>query len=144
MIPRPPGSTRTDTLVPYTTLFRSLPNIDPLEAIESPAPRGIADHHPGRGDLGCSRAPPAAPRFERACFGDRRRMIAEKMRPAEIEAEQHRVAHTLRERQIQRLEPGISAVHPVTARQHTVTGRVEILLRARVVTTGNEIGRAHV
>src|SRR3546814_8678502 len=79
MIPRPPGSTRTDTLVPYTTLFRSLPNIDPREAIESPAPRGIADHHPGRGDLGCSRAPPAAPRFERACFGDRRRMIAEKM-----------------------------------------------------------------
>src|SRR3546814_5756640 len=25
MIRRPPGSTRTDTLVPYTTLFRSLP-----------------------------------------------------------------------------------------------------------------------
>src|SRR3546814_3761354 len=26
MIPRPPRSTRTDTLLPYTTLFRSLPN----------------------------------------------------------------------------------------------------------------------
>src|SRR3546814_14684197 len=26
MIPRPPRSTRTDTLFPYTTLFRSLPD----------------------------------------------------------------------------------------------------------------------
>src|SRR3546814_9886013 len=29
MIRRPPRSTRTDTLFPYTTLFRSLPNIRP-------------------------------------------------------------------------------------------------------------------
>src|SRR3546814_10949530 len=27
MLRRPPRSTRTDTLIPYTTLFRSLPNI---------------------------------------------------------------------------------------------------------------------
>src|SRR3546814_12832595 len=27
MIPRPPRSTRTDTLFPYTTLFRSLPGV---------------------------------------------------------------------------------------------------------------------
>src|SRR3546814_18017399 len=30
MIRRPPRSTRTDTLFPYTTLFRSLPDIDRL------------------------------------------------------------------------------------------------------------------
>src|SRR3546814_13510813 len=29
MIRRPPGSTRTDTLFPYTTLFRSLLSLDP-------------------------------------------------------------------------------------------------------------------
>src|SRR3546814_12440301 len=29
MIPRPPRSTRTDTLFPYTTLFRSRPSIMP-------------------------------------------------------------------------------------------------------------------
>src|SRR3546814_4584202 len=29
MIRRPPRSTRTDTLFPYTTLFRSIPEIDP-------------------------------------------------------------------------------------------------------------------
>src|SRR3546814_5789807 len=28
MIRRPPRSTRTDTLFPYTTLFRSCPNVD--------------------------------------------------------------------------------------------------------------------
>src|SRR3546814_18200945 len=30
MIRRPPRPTRTDTLVPYTTLFRSLPKIGPI------------------------------------------------------------------------------------------------------------------
>src|SRR3546814_4723573 len=30
MIRRPPGSTRTDTLFPYTTLFRSLPRLAPM------------------------------------------------------------------------------------------------------------------
>src|SRR3546814_11513936 len=32
MIPRPPRSTRTDTLFPYTTLFRSLPTVEELGA----------------------------------------------------------------------------------------------------------------
>src|SRR3546814_7326730 len=36
MIRRPPRSTRTDTLFPYTTLFRSPPR------------RGLARHRPGR------------------------------------------------------------------------------------------------
>src|SRR3546814_16470166 len=29
MLPRPPISTRTDTILPHTTLFRSLPGYDP-------------------------------------------------------------------------------------------------------------------
>src|SRR3546814_4361733 len=33
MIRRPPRSTRTDTLFPYTTLFRSVPSQETLEAI---------------------------------------------------------------------------------------------------------------
>src|SRR3546814_3286223 len=33
MIRRPPGSTRTDTLFPYTTLFRSAPNRDNAVAL---------------------------------------------------------------------------------------------------------------
>src|SRR3546814_1199327 len=47
MIPRPPRSTRTDTLFPYTTLFRSLGH--------GHAEDGEADHdhdrHHGGGDL---------------------------------------------------------------------------------------------
>src|SRR3546814_3094237 len=38
MIRRPPRSTRTDTLFPYTTLFRSLPRIVPMLR-HSPQPR---------------------------------------------------------------------------------------------------------
>src|SRR3546814_2969653 len=38
MIRRPPGSTRTDTLFPYTTLFRSTGRRDPSKA---PAPSQI-------------------------------------------------------------------------------------------------------
>src|SRR3546814_12956193 len=38
MIRRPPRSTRTDTLFPYTTLFRSQPITD-LELIDAPAKR---------------------------------------------------------------------------------------------------------
>src|SRR3546814_12855431 len=38
MIRRPPRSTRTDTLVPYTTLFRSLPDDDtPIEIDYNPS-----------------------------------------------------------------------------------------------------------
>src|SRR3546814_18345674 len=33
MIRRPPRSTRTDTLFPYTTLFRSFDRVKPLDAI---------------------------------------------------------------------------------------------------------------
>src|SRR3546814_14625573 len=36
MIPRPPRSTRTDTLFPYTTLFRSRGTTRPLELFGAP------------------------------------------------------------------------------------------------------------
>src|SRR3546814_8601631 len=43
MIRRPPRSTRTDTLFPYTTLFRSS-RIDPEPARGFPGSRGRRDH----------------------------------------------------------------------------------------------------
>src|SRR3546814_8323077 len=42
MIRRPPRSTRTDTLVPYTTLFRSILVGEPLNGMT--ATQGPADH----------------------------------------------------------------------------------------------------
>src|SRR3546814_19242716 len=50
MIRRPPRSTRTDTLFPYTTLFRSLPASDGLAEVarerdDTPADRGGHDLH---------------------------------------------------------------------------------------------------
>src|SRR3546814_3853311 len=42
MIPRPPRSTRTHTLFPYTTLFRSReagPELDDARAVQAPQPR---------------------------------------------------------------------------------------------------------
>src|SRR3546814_19852214 len=53
MIPRPPISTRTDTLFPYTTLFRSrhgVPALQPLSASDS-----ARELHPGP-DLGAQDA----------------------------------------------------------------------------------------
>src|SRR3546814_4423013 len=46
MIRRPPRSTRTDTLFPYTTLFRSAGNRHPQAARQGPAPAG-ARHRRG-------------------------------------------------------------------------------------------------
>src|SRR3546814_12555351 len=48
MIRRPPRSTRTDTLFPYTTLFRSVRTVDARRIIDevcvdAPAARGILD-----------------------------------------------------------------------------------------------------
>src|SRR3546814_18048591 len=51
MIRRPPRSTRTDTLFPYTTLFRSIRRIDPiLRQIPPALPREQVAHlrHPHR------------------------------------------------------------------------------------------------
>src|SRR3546814_3625626 len=52
MIRRPPRSTRTDTLVPYTTLFRS-PHLPPkgkwgTERPQGPVPRLLCAHEKGR------------------------------------------------------------------------------------------------
>src|SRR3546814_16581019 len=48
MIRRPPRSTRTDTLFPYTTLFRSAPIAGTLPVREASAPSG-ADAAPSAG-----------------------------------------------------------------------------------------------
>src|SRR3546814_14472640 len=50
MIRRPPRSTRTDTLLPYTTLFRSRADL-PAHARERPVARGRAADH-GAGHVG--------------------------------------------------------------------------------------------
>src|SRR3546814_14765542 len=41
MLRRPPESTRTDTLFPYTTLFRSLPRVAELFEARSPKDAGM-------------------------------------------------------------------------------------------------------
>src|SRR3546814_5612692 len=46
MIRRPPRSTRTDTLFPYTTLFRS----EPLGSLDPVSDRASRENQPGRGD----------------------------------------------------------------------------------------------
>src|SRR3546814_12928310 len=60
MIRRPPGSTRTDTLLPYTTLFRSeagaevvQPDLDPgaAQAPEQGAGADLVADHRGLGEL---------------------------------------------------------------------------------------------
>src|SRR3546814_10031673 len=45
MIRRPPRSTRTDTRVPYTTLFRSFPGIQPIRGYARVYPDGPAVAH---------------------------------------------------------------------------------------------------
>src|SRR3546814_3311241 len=58
MIRRPPRSTRTDTLFPYTTLFRSSARRVPAPAsarAETPALRAAARHSP------TTRPPPSTP-----------------------------------------------------------------------------------
>src|SRR3546814_4859829 len=44
MIRQPPRSTRTNTLFPYTTLFRSLPPVYERKAVDAPVPAGVAPH----------------------------------------------------------------------------------------------------
>src|SRR3546814_15364245 len=52
MIRRPPRSTRTDTLFPYTTLFRSVPGLDEgLRALALQLRGQCVDIDAGRGDL---------------------------------------------------------------------------------------------
>src|SRR3546814_4885318 len=50
MIRRPPRSTRTDTLFPYTTLFRSLE----IKAVAACGPRHLAAHRDARRGQMCT------------------------------------------------------------------------------------------
>src|SRR3546814_10249671 len=53
MIRRPPGSTRTDTLFPYTTLFRSP---DPLGGLGGAGQRGLLLAREDRGEASARRS----------------------------------------------------------------------------------------
>src|SRR3546814_7073886 len=68
MIRRPPRSTRTDTLFPYTTLFRSLRNLRNILAIDQNAP-GLhiieAEKQARDGRLACARRPHDGKRLPR-------------------------------------------------------------------------------
>src|SRR3546814_5747122 len=64
MIPRPPRSTRTDTLFPYTQLFRSLALLDAQVAREQAlraqgTSMPLVRHHEGAGDAVADGAGPA-------------------------------------------------------------------------------------
>src|SRR3546814_5911463 len=61
MIRRPPRSTRTDTLFPYTTLFRSAPAAPAAVAVESAADHPGAVKSPMVGTVYPSAEPGAAP-----------------------------------------------------------------------------------
>src|SRR3546814_3515156 len=65
MIRRPPGSTRTDTLFPYTTLFRSLPRLAPMartRTSRSARTPKVFEHSPTK----CSRSHGSALEFDMA------------------------------------------------------------------------------
>src|SRR3546814_5454380 len=70
MIRRPPRSTRTDTLLPYTTLFRSPRLLQPRpgnRAVELPGPHPRALRPrmaEGRGVIGFAAAPDAAAQID--------------------------------------------------------------------------------
>src|SRR3546814_4165444 len=54
MTPRPPRSTRTDTLVPYTTLFRSVGNAPAKRFVRKVGEGGVMP--PRKADAGLKRA----------------------------------------------------------------------------------------
>src|SRR3546814_2617778 len=60
MIRRPPRSTRTDTLFPYTTLFRSCPSS------ASPVAASHLDQSPRPGEIGSCRPSSCCPRPRRS------------------------------------------------------------------------------
>src|SRR3546814_16630556 len=64
MIPRPPRSTRTDTLFPYTTLFRSL-RVRLHDPHPQPRPPAGAAARPALGDHRCQRKCRGGPRRRR-------------------------------------------------------------------------------
>src|SRR3546814_9883154 len=59
MIRRPPRSTRTDTLFPYTTLFRSI--LPAVASVHDAAAGGAADRAPAAGEAAGAEQPLAAP-----------------------------------------------------------------------------------
>src|SRR3546814_5120861 len=66
MIRRPPRSTRTDTLFPYTTLFRSLILLPPAPIRKNSKPPSNAPTPSARRCAASSSPPPAQPRRNRS------------------------------------------------------------------------------
>src|SRR3546814_9664975 len=82
MIRRPPRSTRTDTLFPYTTLFRSRPavhrvTVENMAQSDASAPRTTRSNH------SCQRHPRTA--IESADLASRKRFRSEE-HPSELQS----------------------------------------------------------
>src|SRR3546814_16778659 len=69
MLRRPPRSTRTDTLFPYTTLFRSFPSPGWRAGTLPPAKRPTHFCHSGHQEPGCSVAPVSHSSWSAGVFG---------------------------------------------------------------------------
>src|SRR3546814_1754517 len=94
MIRRPPRSTRTDTLFPYPTLFRSAPHLSAAgspcrhRSRRTPSPDR---RHPDRQSLPRQRGTPAAPRASRAVVRSAAAAVVHMApaAPAETRSEEH-------------------------------------------------------
>src|SRR3546814_13871310 len=125
MLRRPPRSTRTDTLVPYTTLFRSARDDGWSVTVEVVPGRGVrrtAAASPGIQELATDRAIVEAPRPDR--LGGSAKGVP--VRPRMVEVVHARV------------------LHRVTAADQLVGQGPGEMGLACAVRTVNEIGRAHV
>src|SRR3546814_14836892 len=81
MIRRPPRSTRTDTLFPYTTLFRSAADVVIVDEAEIEAIHLLA---PGIDRLGGEESDLAGQRAARKIFAERMREVLARIADAEL------------------------------------------------------------
>src|SRR3546814_3289528 len=122
MIRRPPRSTRTDTLFPYTTLFRSEGVDDRKVEILEPALQRRAIAQPAR-------QPDAALRQDKGCGFEKKALG--------VPAYDSRLA----EPEIDAIRAALQRYHITVGRKRRVGGDVEGHAAAAV---GDQIGRAHV
>src|SRR3546814_20939758 len=118
MIRRPPRSTRTDTLFPYTTLFRSL--LQPIGRIDQIIGAFARDHELEGSDQPAGRQVV----FDESALGDHdaepvyRRLVGE---AGVLELERPRPVDLRRRRRLEPEPPIVGAVHRV---QRDVMGQV--------------------
>src|SRR3546814_7452264 len=120
MIRRPPKSTLTDTLFPYTTLFRSRP-VHLVSAGSAGAAQGLGDRARGDGPRRCDRTVDADHPAEGTVGGDRplaevRRPAAEDPRPQGrrvlLRADRRGSHHRLRPRRAGQLQAAAAELLP--------------------------------